>query len=126
MRSIHTRQFSRTSLLSGLPLAIAAAVMTVACSTSQAQQPAPPHDYQALQQATTFWGYFKDYCTDCHNLDDFSGGIDFTDAKPADVPAKPELFETVLVKLRGRMMPPPNKSRPDETRTDAFVGWLEN
>ena len=37
-----------------------------------------------------------------------------------------ELFEKVLVKLRGRMMPPPNHTRPDETRTDAFVNWMEN
>ena len=79
------------------------------------------HEFPALQQADQFWGYFEDYCTECHNFEDYFGGVDFTTAFPADVPENPELFEKVLKKLRGRMMPPPNRIRPDENRTDEFV-----
>lgn len=89
------------------------------------QVPSANHDYQALKQADNFWGYFEQYCTECHNFDDYFGGVDFTGQKPTDVPNNPALFEKVLMKLRGRMMPPPNRIRPDENQTDAFVAWLE-
>jgi len=89
------------------------------------QVPSANHDYQALKQADNFWGYFEQYCTECHNFDDYFGGVDFTGQKPTDVPNNPALFEKVLLKLRGRMMPPPNRIRPDENQTDAFVAWLE-
>ncbi len=89
------------------------------------QVPSANHDYQALKQADNFWGYFEQYCTECHNFDDYFGGVDFTGQKPTDVPNNPALFEKVLVKLRGRMMPPPNRIRPDENQTDTFVAWLE-
>ncbi len=124
MRSIHTRQLL-PSLKSCLHTAVVAAVLALTCGSAQAQQ-TPKHDFEALKKADSFWGYFKEYCTDCHNSDDFSGGIDFTDAKATDVLQTPELFEKVLVKLRGRMMPPPNHVRPDESKTDAFVGWMES
>jgi len=110
-----------------LARAVVAATALFVAASGQAQQPAPVnHNFAALQQADQFWGYFEDYCTECHNFDDFFGGVDFTTAFPTDVPANPELFEKVLKKLRGRMMPPPNRIRPDEQRTDAFVAWLES
>ena len=80
------------------------------------QVPSANHDYQALKQADNFWGYFEQYCTECHNFDDYFGGVDFTGQKPTDVPNNPALFEKVLVKLRGRMMPPPNRIRPHHQR----------
>jgi len=101
------------------------ALATALASTSGQAQTAPAHDFKAMQQADQFWGYFEEYCTECHNFDDFFGGVDFTTAFPADVPNNPELFEKVVSKLNGRMMPPPNRIRPDEKRTDAFLGWLE-
>ena len=99
--------------------------VTAASAGVLAQQPAA-HDYAALQQAGDYWGFFEEFCTECHNFDDFFGGVDFTAAMPADVPQNPALFEKVLMKLRGRMMPPPNRVRPDEEKTDAFVAWLES
>jgi hypothetical protein len=90
----------------------------------QAQKPTQ-HDFAALKQADNFWGYFDQYCTECHNSDDFFGSIDFTAYQAADVSENAALFEKVLTKLRGRMMPPPNKIRPDEKQTDAFVAWME-
>ena len=95
------------------------------CSMGWAQN-VDPASLPAHDQASRFWGYFDDYCTECHNFDDYFGGVDFTASRPEDVPADPELFEKVVMKLNGRMMPPPNRIRPDEQRTDAFVGWLES
>ena len=101
-----------------------AAIGTTLAQGSLAQD--ADHDFAALEQADRFWPYFDDYCTECHNFDDFFGGVDFTTALPTDVANDPELFEKVVKKLQGRMMPPPNRIRPDETRTDAFVGWMES
>jgi hypothetical protein len=108
------------------PLAVAVLAASLLLATQAKPAAAQDHDFAALQQADQFWGYFDEYCTECHNFDDFSGGVDFTAALPAEVPDNAELFEKVLKKLRGRMMPPPNRIRPDEQRTDAFVAWLES
>jgi hypothetical protein len=109
------------------PLASAIFALAAACAShTMAQSSAAPHEFAALKQADKFWPYFDDYCTECHNFDDFFGGVDFTGYRPTDVPDNPELFEKVLKKLNGRMMPPPNKIRPDEARTDAFIGWMES
>jgi len=89
-------------------------------------QAAADHDFKALGQADQFWSYFEDYCTECHNFDDFFGGVDFTTAFPTDVAENAALYEKVVKKLNGRMMPPPNRIRPPEERTDAFVAWLES
>jgi hypothetical protein len=109
------------------PLARAIVALTAAMGGSLAlAQANADHDFKALGQADQFWTYFEDYCTECHNFDDFFGGVDFTTAFPTDVAENAELYEKVVKKLNGRMMPPPNRIRPDEARTDAFVGWLES
>jgi hypothetical protein len=107
------------------PLARAALALSALGAAAVYAQPAG-HDFAALQQADRYWAFFEDYCTECHNFEDFFGGVDFTTTFPTDVPNNPDLFEKVLKKLRGRMMPPPNRIRPDENRTDDFVAWLES
>jgi hypothetical protein len=109
------------------PLARAIVALTAALGGSFAlAQAAADHDFKALGQADQFWTYFDEYCTECHNFDDYFGGVDFTTAFPTDVAENAELYEKVVKKLNGRMMPPPNRIRPDEARTDAFVAWLES
>jgi hypothetical protein len=38
----------------------------------------------------------------------------------------PETWEKVVLKLRGRLMPPPGSKQPEQREIDALVGWLEN
>ena len=33
-------------------------------------------EFEALKQADTEWGFFEEYCTSCHNFDDYSGSLD--------------------------------------------------
>jgi hypothetical protein len=112
--------FLHRPLASALILVGAALGGSLVLAQSQQQ-----HDFAALAEAEKFWPYFDDYCTECHNFDDFSGGVDFTTALPGDIAEDPVLFEKVVQKLQGRIMPPPNRIRPEEARTDAFVAWLE-
>jgi len=109
------------------PLARAVMALTAALGGSMVMaQSTSDHDFKALQQADQFWGYFEDYCTECHNFDDYFGGVDFTTSFPTDVAQEAALYEKVVMKLNGRMMPPPNRIRPPEERTDAFVAWLSS
>jgi hypothetical protein len=65
------------------------------------------------------------YCVGCHNDKANIGGLALNNidvARPAD---HPEVWEKVIRKLRGRMMPPPGRPRPDERTYDAVVSELE-
>ena len=41
------------------------------------------------------------------------------------MPQHAEVFEAVVRKLRGRLMPPPGSPQPEQAEIDAFVAWLE-
>src|SRR5688572_1231185 len=47
------------------------------------------------------------YCSDCHNQDDFSGGLSFDLLDVDNVLTDAETWEKVLLKLEAGMMPPP-------------------
>ncbi len=61
------------------------------------------------------------YCTDCHNQDDFSGGLSFDLLDTNNVLSDAETWEKVLLKLEAGMMPPPGKERPDTAEVASFV-----
>ncbi|MEK9648603.1 MAG: hypothetical protein VW337_05760 [Gammaproteobacteria bacterium] len=49
------------------------------------------------------WAVIDSYCTDCHNLEDFSGGFAFDLLAPDAIHEDAELWEEVVRKLRGGM-----------------------
>jgi hypothetical protein len=67
------------------------------------------------------------YCVTCHNPRTKSGGLvlDRNAVDVANPPAQAEIWEKVIRKLHGRMMPPQGMPRPDETTLDAFATSLE-
>ncbi len=96
---------------------ITAAVLTLllaACSRSPEQQLA------------SRWGTFKQYCTDCHNDAEAAGELSLEHRSPADVAAHPEIFEHVVRKLRGSLMPPPGEPRPPTEQVHGLVAALES
>jgi hypothetical protein len=95
--------------LFSLPLLIATPI--------QAQQSADARPAQ--------WGMLEQYCMDCHNLDDFSGGLAFDLMKPAGVASDAAVWEKALRKLRGHLMPPPGSAQPEQAEIDTFVSWME-
>ncbi len=76
-------------------------------------------------QADTQWTMLNEYCMDCHNLEDYSGGLAFDLMDHDAISADAEVWEKVVRKLRGRMMPPPGQERPGNQQVDGFVAWLE-
>jgi hypothetical protein len=65
-------------------------------------------------------------CSKCHNSEDWAGGIAFDTMATDNIPANAEVWEKVVRKLRGRLMPPPGAAQPDQPTIDSFVGFLEN
>jgi mono/diheme cytochrome c family protein len=90
--------------------------------TASAQQAA----YEsALAELKQHWQTLETYCTDCHNLDDYAGGIDFTLLSPAVAAQEAETFELALKKLRGNVMPPPSQQQPSQQERWALIASLE-
>ena len=79
-------------------------------------QSAPPGlDRNLLQQ----------YCVGCHNERLKTGGLALDTLDVADVDTAAEVWEKVALKLRGGMMPPAGRPRPDREAIARFVATLE-
>jgi hypothetical protein len=80
-----------------------------------------------LEQAreTERFGMLERYCVECHNANDLAGDTSFEGLTPASIPEHAEVFEGVVNKLRGRLMPPPGSPQPEQTDIDALIAWLE-
>ena len=67
------------------------------------------------------WSLVDEYCTDCHNIDDFAGNTAF-DVLERDALAKDAAtWELVIRKVRSGMMPPAGKPRPPRAELDRFT-----
>jgi len=71
------------------------------------------------------WAVIDGYCIRCHNSVDRAGDILFNQLSAESVPGEPEIFETAVRKLRGRLMPPPGNRQPSQAEIDVLVSWLE-
>jgi len=65
------------------------------------------------------------YCTDCHNPAELAGEISFEGLSLEDIPQHPGQFEAAIVKLRGRLMPPPGEPQPTADEIDGLIASLE-
>lgn len=74
---------------------------------------------------TTGWGMFEAYCTECHNTDDWAGGIAFDTMAETDIPQNIEALEKTVRKLRSQQMPPGGHKMPDKNTRAQFISWLE-
>jgi hypothetical protein len=95
---------------------LAASIAAAACQPSK-----PSTEEQARMAASTV----QRYCVECHN--DAERTADFTlERIPLDnVAANAEIWEHVVHKLRGRMMPPASESLPDLAVLDQVATYLE-
>jgi Protein of unknown function (DUF1592)/Protein of unknown function (DUF1588)/Protein of unknown function (DUF1587)/Protein of unknown function (DUF1585)/Protein of unknown function (DUF1595) len=65
------------------------------------------------------------YCTECHNSNDFAGGLDLQSASAATLADAPEVGEKLIKRLRAGMMPPVGKERPDYDTVQKLAQALE-
>jgi mono/diheme cytochrome c family protein len=82
-----------------------------AASAADAQQ------YQAM---------VKTYCATCHSTQAKAGGLALDGMNVQAAAEHPEVWEKVIRKLRGRLMPPPAARQPEQNEINSLVGYLEN
>ena len=66
------------------------------------------------------------YCVTCHNQKAKTAGLMLDKMDVTNVAPGAEVWEKVIQKIRGGMMPPLGMPRPDRATTDAFLTSLEN
>ena len=66
------------------------------------------------------------YCVTCHNQRLKTAGLALEGFDPANPSAGSEVWEKVVKKVRGNMMPPAGSPRPAAAALDAFAGGLED
>jgi hypothetical protein len=84
------------------------------------QSPAAPRPAVSPSQTT-----LGRYCNSGHNSTLNTAGLALDALHPDRPGDNPEAWEKVVRKLRGRMMPPPGRPRPDEATYDSVVSSLE-
>ena len=102
---------------------------------------APAGEARAQGAAAPHRELLDRYCVTCHNERLVAGrggapsplvsqlravGLTLDTLDPGAVGKRPEVWEKVVRKLRGGMMPPAGRPRPDEASTLGFVAWLED
>src|SRR5712691_5558820 len=102
--------------LSRLRFAYASAVLVLIASPALAQ----PNQHQAHQAMV------NTYCLGCHNNRAKIGGLALDGLDLQAAADNAEIWEKVLRKLRGNLMPPPGSPQPPQKDLDAFVAWMEN
>src|SRR5688500_19719501 len=65
------------------------------------------------------------YCTECHNAAEREADLSFEGRTLDEVPQHAEQFEAAIVKLRGRLMPPPGNPQPTTAELDGLIASLE-
>jgi mono/diheme cytochrome c family protein len=66
------------------------------------------------------------YCVGCHNDKTRTAGLALDGIALDRVGENADTWESVVRKLRVRMMPPPGRPRPDEATYNSLVSYLEN
>ena len=65
------------------------------------------------------------YCVTCHNERIRTAGLALDGLDSSNVSSHPDVWEKVVRKLRGAVMPPVGRPRPDEAEYDRVASWLE-
>ncbi|MEJ1962007.1 MAG: DUF1592 domain-containing protein [Gammaproteobacteria bacterium] len=118
----------------GFSSALAAASLLLAVDSRDAFARAAKQNSVASTTATSnvapaphegAWSLLEARCEKCHNSTDWAGGVAFDTLSAENIPEDAETWEKAIRKLRGRLMPPPGQTQPDQATIDGFVSWME-
>jgi hypothetical protein len=104
---------------------LAAGLMWVLTMTSGAPHAAVQSLSENGAAPLSFRPVVDKYCVTCHNERLKTAGLALDKMDLARVPDGADVWEKVVRKLRGNMMPPAGRPRPDATTVDALVTSLE-
>jgi mono/diheme cytochrome c family protein len=95
-------------------------VVVVSAGVTAAEEPQAVDSTAASQAAIV-----NQYCVTCHSDRLRAGQLVLDGRDLADIGADGVVWEKVISKLRGGMMPPPRAPRPDASAYGALLAWLE-
>ena len=81
--------------------------------------------YAAAPSAEQQFAMLDRYCAECHNPAELAGGLSLEQLDHSDIHAQAEIWEKVVRKLRGGLMPPPGGPRPEAQQIHQFVAFME-
>jgi mono/diheme cytochrome c family protein len=105
--------------------AASGALKTVAASARLAPNATTSTAPVAAMAPTAARDIIEKYCLDCHNPNDYKGGLELEVFDPGDAHDDAQISEKMIKKLRAGMMPPAGKPRPDASTIQSFVTTLE-
>ena len=100
------------------------AMLATGTSSVLAQQPASGHAPAPLLAQK--WEFVDKYCGSCHNSLDWAGGVAFDTMEKDTVAPDAKVWEEVVRKLRGALMPPPGETQPDGVTRTTFMKTVED
>src|SRR5690606_2043334 len=106
---------SRARLLPSRRTLSSLAVLSSLAFTAQAQEP----NAELAELVST-------YCTECHNFEDYSGGLDLETFDFSHIGEQADVGERMIRKMSAGVMPPPGKPRPNEKEKDLLINGLVN
>ncbi|MGV3590359.1 MAG: DUF1592 domain-containing protein [Gammaproteobacteria bacterium] len=115
----HTTGLASLTLLAA---AVLGAQQAAAAASEEAQQVAAT--YERFDEAESQFSFLSENCMDCHNSEDWAGSLAFDLISPDEIADHPEIWEKVIKKLDGRMMPPAGQPRPANADSDRFSEWV--
>jgi len=85
---------------------------------------APQLAVQDLPPLEDQWNMIYDYCVDCHNETDYTGGLSIEYASPDFVHEEGEIWEKAIKKLTTGQMPPLGEAQPTPEQRQTFIASL--
>jgi Protein of unknown function (DUF1592)/Protein of unknown function (DUF1588)/Protein of unknown function (DUF1585)/Protein of unknown function (DUF1587)/Protein of unknown function (DUF1595) len=79
---------------------------------------------QGVGQEQIDWDLIDEYCTECHNLDDFAGSTAFDLLARDSLATDVDTWELAIRKVRTGMMPPAGNPRPSREALDGLTHAL--
>jgi mono/diheme cytochrome c family protein len=98
--------------------------MVILAATATWMSAAPPQD--AADAVSPHKAVIDKYCVSCHNQKARTAGLRLDKMDLTRVPQDAEVWEKVIRKLRGGMMPPQGMPRPSREATESLATWLED
>ncbi len=80
--------------------------------------------FPRINESKQGFAFLEENCGKCHNSEDWAGSLAFDQIAPNEIADNPLVWEKVISKLNGRMMPPAGQPRPDNKATEKFVDWI--
>ncbi|MFL2840565.1 MAG: DUF1592 domain-containing protein [Pseudohongiellaceae bacterium] len=112
------------------PVLIIASLSLSACNNSgendvNVEFETPQLAVQDLPPIEDQWNMIYDYCVDCHNETDYTGGLSIEYASPDFVHEDGEIWEKAIRKLTAGQMPPQGEEQPSPEQRQTFIASLE-